>query len=380
MLPRRLTAIAALLMTLASSPTWAQTSLNAQISRGVALRRQGRDASALEVFQSAWRSSRAPRALAQVALAEQALGRWVAAEAHLVEALAAAGYRLAHESGVRAVVLSGNGSVFCAGLDWGSFLAHGGNASERLLERPDGRRDNLAQRVSRTWADMPVPVIAALHGVAFGGGLQIALGADIRYAHPATQLSVMEIRYGLIPDMGLSTLLPRLVRDDVAKELTFTGRRVSGEEAARIGLVTRVCEDPLDAALDTAWRRWINDSFWLNPVVKAFDEGVARSVARVDGRDALLLQYRSGGVTPGDRYLWLLDENGLPRAWRMWVSIIPIGGLEASWEGWTRLSTGALVATRHQMGPKRMEIRDVAGAETLSALVSGADPFAALTR
>ena len=121
----------------------------------------------------------------------------------MFEALAAAGYRLAHESGVRAVVLSGNGSVFCAGLDWGSFLAHGGNASERLLERPDGRRDNLAQRVSRTWADMPVPVIAALHGVAFGGGLQIALGADIRYAHPATQLS-------------------------------------------------RVCEDPLDAALDTA--------------------------------------------------------------------------------------------------------------------------------
>nr|MBK7069462.1 PEGA domain-containing protein [Deltaproteobacteria bacterium] len=90
MLPTRLSAIAALLMTLASSPTWAQTSLNAQISRGVALRRQGRDAAALEVFQSAWRSSRAPRALAQVALAEQALGRWVAAEAHLVEALAAA--------------------------------------------------------------------------------------------------------------------------------------------------------------------------------------------------------------------------------------------------------------------------------------------------
>lgn len=136
----------------------------------------------------------------------------------------------------------------------------------------------------------------------------------------------------------------------------------------------------LSEALDTAWRRWINDSFWLNPVVKAFDEGVTRSVARVDGRDALLLQYRSGGVTPGDRYLWLLDQNGRPRAWRMWVSIIPIGGLEASWEGWTRLSTGALVATRHQIGPKRMEIRDVAGAETLAALVPGADPFAALTR
>ena len=136
----------------------------------------------------------------------------------------------------------------------------------------------------------------------------------------------------------------------------------------------------LDAALDTAWRRWINDSFWLNPVVKAFDEGVTRSVVREGGRDALLLRYRSGGVTPGDGYLWLLDANGRPRAWRMWVSVLPIGGLEASWEGWTRLSTGALVATVHQMGPKRLEIRDVAGAETLAALAPGADPFAALTR
>jgi hypothetical protein len=136
----------------------------------------------------------------------------------------------------------------------------------------------------------------------------------------------------------------------------------------------------LDAALDTAWRRWINDSFWLNPVVKAFDEGVSRSVVRVEGRDALLLRYRSGGVTPGDSYLWLLDEDGRPRAWRMWVSIIPVGGMEASWEGWTRLSTGALVATRHTLGPRRMELRDVAGAETLAALVPGEDPFAALTR
>lgn len=136
----------------------------------------------------------------------------------------------------------------------------------------------------------------------------------------------------------------------------------------------------LDAALDTAWRRWINDSFWLNPVVKAFDEGVARSVVREGGRDALLLRYRSGGVTPGDSYLWLLDANGRPRAWRMWVSVLPIGGLEASWEGWTRLATGALVATVHQMGPKRLEIRDVAGAETLAALTPGADPFAALAR
>jgi enoyl-CoA hydratase/carnithine racemase len=151
----------------------------------------------------------------------------------MFEALTAAGDRLAREPGVRAVVLGAEGSV-------------------KLLDRSDGRPDNLAQRVSRTWADLPVPVIAALHGVAFGGGLQIALGADLRYAHPATQLSVMEIRYGLIPDMGLSTLLPGLVRNDVARELVFTGRRVSGAEAVGLGLVTRACDEPLDAALETA--------------------------------------------------------------------------------------------------------------------------------
>jgi enoyl-CoA hydratase/carnithine racemase len=170
----------------------------------------------------------------------------------MFEALAAAGERLAGEAGVRAVVLSGEGPAFCAGLDWAAFLELGAEGSTRLLDRPDGRPDNLAQRVSRTWAELPVPVIAALHGVAFGGGLQIALGADLRYAHPATQLAVMEIRYGLIPDMGLSTLLPALVRGDVARELVFTGRRVSGEEAAALGLVTRACADPLAAALETA--------------------------------------------------------------------------------------------------------------------------------
>lgn len=137
----------------------------------------------------------------------------------------------------------------------------------------------------------------------------------------------------------------------------------------------------LDEALRTAWSRWINDSFWLNPAVKAFDDGVSRAVVRGgDGRDALLLRYRSGGVTPGDSYLWMFDADGRPRAWRMWVSVLPIAGLEATWEGWTRLSTGALVSTIHQMGPMHMTVRDVAGAETLEALVPGGDPFAALAR
>jgi hypothetical protein len=144
------------------------------------------------------------------------------------------------------------------------------------------------------------------------------------------------------------------------------GRALSGEDR--------------DAALAAAWARWCNDSFWLNPAVKAFDGGVTRAVVREGGRDALLLRYASGGVTPGDSYLWLLDDGGRPRAWRMWVSAIPIGGLEASWGAWTRLSTGALVAATHRMGPLTLRLRDVAGAATLAALEPGPDPFAALTR
>jgi enoyl-CoA hydratase/carnithine racemase len=170
----------------------------------------------------------------------------------MFEAIAAAGDRLAVEPGVRAVVLSGEGKAFCAGLDWMAFLAMAERAVPLLLDRAPGEVANLAQKVSVVWASLPMPVVAALHGAVMGGGLQIALGADLRYVTPDAQLSVMEVRYGLIPDMGLSVLLPRLVRADVARELTFTGRVVDGVEAARIGLATRVCDDPLAAALETA--------------------------------------------------------------------------------------------------------------------------------
>lgn len=170
--------------------------------------------------------------------------------------------------------------------------------------------------------------------------------------------------------------LDRFEHGDARVLIDLNTRRGSATRAGRA-----LAGAELAAALDTAWRRWINDSFWLNPVVKAFDVGVTRAVARGDdGRDALLLSYRSGGVTPGDRYLWMFDASGRPRAWRMWVSVIPIGGLEASWEGWTRLSTGAWVSTMHHMGPAQLCIRDVAGAETLAALAPGEDPFAGLSR
>lgn len=126
------------------------------------------------------------------------------------------------------------------------------------------------------------------------------------------------------------------------------------------------------------WERWVNDSFWLIAPYKLRDPGTTRSIVGVDGRDALLISYASGGATPGDAYLWLLDEDGTPRAWRMWVSVLPVGGLEASWEGWITLPTGARVATRHALGPLEMEMRDVEAAAHLADLEPGDDPFTAL--
>jgi enoyl-CoA hydratase/carnithine racemase len=170
-------------------------------------------------------------------------------------AVIAAGEALAGDPGVRVVVLSGNGRGFCAGLDMGSFQGMAGGpragGTAALLSRGE-HPENHAQRPAYVWKRMPVPVIAAIHGVAFGGGLQIALGADIRIAAPDAKLSVMEVKWGLVPDMSLTQTLRDLVPLDVAKELTFTGRILSGLEARELGLVTRVSDDPLAAALALA--------------------------------------------------------------------------------------------------------------------------------
>jgi len=169
--------------------------------------------------------------------------------------LVGAGEQLKAEPGIRAVVLSGEGPDFCAGLDFGSFLAmRDGERLSANAELPPGAGPAraTAQRAAYVWTEVPVPVIAAVTGNALGGGLQIALGADIRIVAPDARLSVLEIRWGLIPDMTGSQLLPELVGRDVAKELTFTGRVVSGEEAVALGLATRADPDPRRAALDLA--------------------------------------------------------------------------------------------------------------------------------
>ncbi len=174
----------------------------------------------------------------------------------MFSAIAEAGTGLATDRSVRAVVLSGEGRGSCAGLDMASFAAmaegDGQAATADLGERPDGCIANLGQQVAHVWSEVPVPVIAAVHGVALGGGLQIALGTDLRLVAPDARLSVMEIRWGLLPDMTGTVTLPRLVGIDVAKELAFTGRMVSGTEAATLGLATRVSDDPHAEAMALA--------------------------------------------------------------------------------------------------------------------------------
>ena len=166
----------------------------------------------------------------------------------LFAGLVDAGRRLARDRSVRAVVLQGAGEAFSAGLDVKAVARNGPEMAARLFLKPWWTRDNLAQRVSLVWRDLPVPVVAAVHGHCYGGGLQIALGADFRFVAPDVRMSVMEIKLGIIPDMGISVSLRELVRADIAKDLAMTGRIVNGEEAVQLGLATWVADDPHAAA------------------------------------------------------------------------------------------------------------------------------------
>jgi enoyl-CoA hydratase/carnithine racemase len=174
----------------------------------------------------------------------------------MFEAITATGKELALNKSLRAVVLSGEGKAFCAGLDFMSFQAMAGSDREKMkgdiFAAEADNPANYAQQPAFVWQTMPVPVIAAVHGVAFGGGLQVALGADIRLVSPDSRLSILEIKWGLVPDMGGTQLLRHLVRLDVLKELTFTGRILSGTEAVALGLATRVSENPYAEAMKLA--------------------------------------------------------------------------------------------------------------------------------
>ncbi|MFF0815926.1 crotonase/enoyl-CoA hydratase family protein [Rhodococcus sp. NPDC003318] len=203
----------------------------------------------------------------------------------MFDALVEVTARLAADRSVRAVVLHGAGRSFCSGLDITGLGERDGGPSD-LLAREDGHVANHAQRVAHDWSRVPAPVIAAITGNCFGGGLQIALGTDIRFATPDARLSIMEVKWGLVPDMGITQTLPRLVGIDVAKELTFTGRILSGTEAEAIGLVTHTAADPLAAALELAREIAGKSPHAVRAAKQLYDDTWTRS----DPASALLLE------------------------------------------------------------------------------------------
>lgn len=181
----------------------------------------------------------------------------------MFKALVETGERLKSEKGLRAVVLSGEGRAFCAGLDMGNFAAMGdakpsdgkkaaGSPVEGRLSKRTHGIVNDPQYAVWVWHEIPVPVIAAVHGTAFGGGFQLALGADMRYVAPGTRMCVMEIKWGMVPDMAGTPIMRQIMRDDVIRELSYTGRIFQAEEGVDLGVVTRLCDAPKTAAMETA--------------------------------------------------------------------------------------------------------------------------------
>ncbi|MDX1784735.1 MAG: crotonase/enoyl-CoA hydratase family protein [Roseovarius sp.] len=165
----------------------------------------------------------------------------------MAEAIVAAGQALM-EADIRAVVLSGEGAAFCAGLDVMSFAQLAAGDPEALVMPRTHGNANLFQEVALIWRKLPVPVIAALQGAVYGAGFQLALGADIRIAARDAKLAIMEMKWGLVPDMGGMALLPHLTRSDVIRRMTYSATPVSAEQAAEWGLVTEIADDPLAVA------------------------------------------------------------------------------------------------------------------------------------
>ncbi len=204
----------------------------------------------------------------------------------MFQALVEVSDELAKDPSLRCVVLSGEGRSFCAGLDFSSFQGMadeggGDRATRSVTDTEAGRITHTGQQAVYGWTELPVPVIAAVHGHALGGGIQLALGADIRIAAPDLQMSVLEIRWGLIPDMTGTQRLVELVGLDVAKELTFTGRTVGADEALALGLVTHVSDDPHGDAMTMAHDIAVKSPHAIRAAKRLF--GQASRVSEAEG-------------------------------------------------------------------------------------------------
>ncbi|MFT4629863.1 MAG: enoyl-CoA hydratase/carnithine racemase [Dinoroseobacter sp.] len=180
-----------------------------------------------------------------------------ALDSKMFDALAMTAELIREDSSVRVVVISGQGKGFCAGLDMENFSS--------MLDPSDSKEQDLGNLAKRThgiandvqhavwvWHELPMPVIAAVHGVAVGGGLQIALAADMRYAAPKTRFSILEMKWGIIPDMGSSQLMRHLAPEDIVRELSYTARIFEADEAKEYGFITKIVDDPLAHAMEVA--------------------------------------------------------------------------------------------------------------------------------
>ena len=163
--------------------------------------------------------------------------------------------------------------------------------------------------------------------------------------------------------MGENTVLLDL--NEITGKAYKNGTEVSGEEAQKL--------------ISAAWSNWCNDSFWLLAPYKLFDPGTKRTLVPLEGQGmGLLVTYESGGVTPGDSYLWILNKDNTPSRWRMWVSNIPMGGALASWEGWKTLYNGARVSTEHDLSIFQLVLSDMDAGESLSDIGLDENLFAAM--
>ena len=204
----------------------------------------------------------------------------------MLQAIITIGEQLDKDPSVRCVVLSGEGKAFCAGIDLTTFdLSEDSPKLSELLEERTHGIANKWQQVVWTWRELAVPVIAAAHGVVFGGGLQIMMGADIKYVHPDTKLSIMEMKWGIIPDMAGPTLMRHSVRDDILRELTYTNRIFSGEEAVQFGFATHLSATPLEDAM-----RLAKEIASKNPTAIVKAKKLFNAVPYLNPEEALLME------------------------------------------------------------------------------------------